>query len=71
MIAVHARADRAGVASATAPTVAVLLALSANRLDEETLERFVYLVRSRRNQRRSIGSGVTDLDPKLFISLLH
>lgn len=43
LIAAQAPADRADVANETTPTVAALLALSTNHLDEETLERFAYL----------------------------
>jgi hypothetical protein len=43
LIEADAPADRADVANETTPSVAALLALSTNRLDEETLERFAYL----------------------------
>ncbi|MFP4436002.1 MAG: NB-ARC domain-containing protein [Chloroflexaceae bacterium] len=43
LIAADAPADRADVANETTPSVAALLALSTNRLNEETLERFAYL----------------------------
>lgn len=40
LIAAHAPIDRADVANETTPSVAALLALSTNHLDEETLKRF-------------------------------
>jgi hypothetical protein len=43
LIEADAPADRADVANETTPSVAALLALSTNRLDEETLDRFAYL----------------------------
>lgn len=43
LIAAKAPADRAEVANETTPTVAALLALSTNRLDEATLDCFAYL----------------------------
>jgi hypothetical protein len=43
LIEADAPADRADVANETTPSVAALLALSTNRLDEATLDRFAYL----------------------------